>query len=169
MDPILDVVDPAARAKQLRAERQQQVVADVAGIVQELSATNVYGEAMQKLADLESANPGIAITTTLAAEDWNRLCWHGALAGETAAVLPACERAVALAPDDGGIRDSRGLARALTGDVAGAVADFEFAVQWAQEAGFGQDFVETRQAWIDALKAGKNPFDEATLQALQNE
>jgi hypothetical protein len=39
--------------------------------------------------------------------------------------MVACEQAVALALEHGGIADSRGVARALTGDVAGAIADFE--------------------------------------------
>jgi regulator of sirC expression with transglutaminase-like and TPR domain len=38
--------------------------------------------------------------------------------------MDACERAVALAPDDGQIRDSRGLARAMTGNIEGAIEDF---------------------------------------------
>ena len=36
------------------------------------------------------------------------LCWFGSLSGFATDVLAACERAVALAPEDGGIRDSRG-------------------------------------------------------------
>nr|MDZ8059445.1 ribosome assembly protein 4 [Nostoc sp. EkiNYC01] len=46
------------------------------------------------------------------AGSWNAICWDGSLQKQTADVLPACEKAVALAPEDGNIRDSRGLARA---------------------------------------------------------
>lgn len=40
-------------------------------------------------------------------------------------VMFACEKAVKLAPDNGIFRESRGLARALTGDYKGATPDFE--------------------------------------------
>ena len=167
LDPAI-AVDPDAEAQRLATERQQQAAASAATVVLELSERGAYREAMQRLAEIDVASPGVAITSTLSAEDWNRLCWDGALAGQVEAVMPACARAVSLAPDDGGIRDSRGLARALTGDSAGAIADFAAAVQWAQTTGYGQDFVDQRQAWIDALKAGTNPFDEPTLEALRN-
>ncbi len=83
--------------------------------------------------------------------------------------MVACERAVALEPENGNILDSRGLARALTGDLEGARKDFENAVAWAEETGFDAAFIESRTAWIAALQAGENPFDEATLEQLRNE
>lgn len=100
---------------------------------------------------------------------FNGLCWTGSLAGQAAEVLSACERAVELAPDHGGYRDSRGLARALTGDYAGAIEDFKFYVVWSNENGLSDSRVSKREAWIAALEAQRNPFDEATLKALQNE
>ena len=81
--------------------------------------------------------------------------------------LDACERAVALAPEDGSVRDSRGVARALTGDMAGVIADFEFAVKWTKEGNERADFIASREAWIAALKTGKNPFDVETLLKLR--
>jgi Flp pilus assembly protein TadD len=38
--------------------------------------------------------------------------------------MSACEKAVALAPKNGEFRDSRGIARALTGNKQGAIEDF---------------------------------------------
>ena len=84
--------------------------------------------------------------------------------GHAAEVMAACEQAVALAPDHGDIRDSRGLARALTGDVAGAIDDFEAYVAWT-----GNDRSRAqRQDWIDALRAGQNPFTPELLARLRN-
>jgi tetratricopeptide (TPR) repeat protein len=100
---------------------------------------------------------------------WNKLCWHGSLAGFAAEVLHACEQAVSLAPDNGDYRDSRGLARALTGDNEGAIEDFTFAIEKMRSGANDQAYVEKRTAWIAALKAGQNPFDEATLEQLQEE
>jgi hypothetical protein len=81
----------------------------------------------------------------------------------------ACEWAVADATDDNvaSYRDSRGLARALTGNVEGALDDFHFFV----EAGTGSNR-EAREAWITRLAAGEEPaviFDAATLEALKRE
>ena len=47
------------------------------------------------------------------AEAWNSLCWFGAVNGYADRVLAACQTAVNLVPDNGGIRDSRGVALAL--------------------------------------------------------
>ena len=92
------------------------------------------------------------------------MCWFGSLLGHAAEVMAACEQAVALAPDHGGIRDSRGLARALTGDVAGAIDDFEAYVAWTgNDRGRAQ-----RQGWIAALRAGQNPFTPELLERLRN-
>ena len=100
---------------------------------------------------------------TLTASDWNQLCWNGSLWGHAAEVMAACEQAVALAPDHGGIRDSRGLARALTGDVAGAIDDFEAFVAWTG----GDRARAQRQDWIAALRAGRNPFTKELLERLR--
>jgi tetratricopeptide (TPR) repeat protein len=51
---------------------------------------------------------------------YNSLCWWGSLSGQAAQVTDICEQAVGLAPHDGAIRDSRGLNRALLGDIEGA-------------------------------------------------
>jgi len=102
----------------------------------------------------------------LSADNWNTLCWRGSLFGHAKEVLPACERAVALDPGNGGIRDSRGLARALAGDVAGAIADFEAFIRWAPD-NQAADLVPIRTAWIETLRAGGNPFDGATILQLR--
>jgi hypothetical protein len=103
-------------------------------------------------------------TLTIGHRFWNALCWTGSRTGHAAEVLPACERAVALA--DGmwirWARDSRGLARALTGDLPSAIEDFE-----AYVAGTSNDERRSqRQGWIEALRRGENPFTPEVLRAL---
>ncbi len=74
--------------------------------------------------------------------------------------MSACDQAVVFS--DGGLsyRDSRSVARAMTGDFKGAIEDFEVSVEVYQS--------EQRQEWIDMLNAGKNPFDnEALLEELR--
>ncbi|MEH2180948.1 eIF2A-related protein, partial [Nostoc sp.] len=106
----------------------------------------------------------LAPKAKIPADFWNILCWGGSLQKQAADVLPACEKAVALAPEDGRIRDSRGLARALTGDTQGAIEDFEAYIAQTQD----KNSKAQRQRWVKDLGAGKNPFTEAELKKLRN-
>jgi hypothetical protein len=104
-------------------------------------------------------------TLSIPASSWNTLCWHGSIWNQAETVLDACERAVELAPTAGWIRDSRGVARALTGDAKGAIADFEaFVAETTSEEQRTQ-----RQGWIDALRAGRNPLTPDLLESLRGE
>jgi hypothetical protein len=70
-------------------------------------------------------------------------------------------------------RDSRGLARALTGDRQGAIEDFEAVVAYLDNepgrGGYSEAFVRRREEWIDGLKKGLDPFNEKLLKALRTE
>ncbi|WP_374108372.1 tetratricopeptide repeat protein [Nostoc sp. XA010] len=98
------------------------------------------------------------------ADSWNAICWDGSLQKQAADVLPACEKAVALAPKDSNNRDSRGLARALTGNYQGAIEDFEAFIAQTED----KDYKAQRQRWVKDLRAGKNPFTDAEIKKLQN-
>jgi len=93
---------------------------------------------------------------------WNTICWWGALAGVPDSAMPACERAIELASDENlaGHRDSRGLARALVGDTAGALEDFRAYVE-ARPA--GHEVAGVRRDWIAAFEVGRDPLDFLTL------
>jgi hypothetical protein len=84
-------------------------------------------------------------------------------------MIDACGKAVSMEPENGGFRDSRGLARALTGDFKGAVDDFKYYVKWARENNRPENFIKKREDWIQKLEKGQNPFDQAELTALRNE
>ncbi|MBX9252822.1 hypothetical protein H1Q63_02225 [Desmonostoc muscorum CCALA 125] len=96
-------------------------------------------------------------------DSWNTICWDGSLQKQATDVLLTCDKAVALAPEDGRIRDSRGLARALTGDTKGAIEDFEAYIAQPRD----KDSKAQRQRWVKDLRAGKNPFTDAELKKLQ--
>ena len=99
----------------------------------------------------------------------NEVCWVGSLDQFAKTVLPACDYAVNLDPKNVDYRDSRGLARALSGDIKGAIADYSFVVQPSNGYGsLNADQIRERKHWLDELKAGHNPFDAKTLAALQN-
>ncbi len=101
------------------------------------------------------------------------ICWSASLYGFVDLVFSTCEHAVELAPDNGKTHQAVGLARALTGDHEGAIADLQFAVEWWQENANRdedyQDEIAERQDWITELQAGRNPFDEQTLESLRDE
>ncbi|MEQ8974915.1 MAG: caspase family protein [Coleofasciculus sp. C1-SOL-03] len=93
------------------------------------------------------------------------LCWRGTLHGHTADVMSFCDKGVEMYPQYGSIRESRGLARARTGNIEGAIEDFQSAIKLTDN-----DEIKSRsQRWIDELRAGKNPFTPEELERLFNE
>lgn len=123
------------------------------------------GEFNMAIADFKQA---IALKLDFA-DAYNSLCWTSSLLGQAEAVMSACEQAVELAPQEGVFRDSRGLARALVGDITGAIDDFTFFVGWSTEQSKYEQERSERVTWIAELEAGKNPFDSASLQKLATE
>ncbi|MEO0536867.1 MAG: ribosome assembly protein 4, partial [Cyanobacteria bacterium P01_A01_bin.123] len=151
LDPALDF-EPEMYAKELLV----QVYIDEG---QNLVRSGNVDEAVQLYRNAEALEIGAGIS----ANDWNDLCWFGSLYNQAEKVMFACERAVVLTPNHGGRIDSRGLARALTGDTQGATADFKTFVEWTTN----DDEKAQRQAWIEALEQGKNPFTPEVLEALR--
>lgn len=100
-------------------------------------------------------------------DEWwahSHTCFYNALYGNAAAVLDDCDRSIALGPDQPDTaHDRRAIARALAGDRAGAIADFEVAMDiWRQ--GDGDDWrIESRTRWLEALRAGDDPLGPAEL------
>jgi WD40 repeat protein len=105
----------------------------------------------------------------------NQVCWQGALSDAAEVVLPACDKAVALAQQlelsAAWYQDSRGVARALAGDLAGARADFEAYVQWTQsqeDNGSYEQQGRRREQWIKIIdEEQRNPIDAETLADLE--
>ncbi|MFN6497512.1 MAG: eIF2A-related protein [Nostoc sp. DedQUE01] len=87
------------------------------------------------------------------AEFWNTLCRQGSLQKYAKNVMFACEKAVAFNSEYGSYRDSRGLARALTGNIQGAIEDFETYIAKTDDT----QEKSQRQRWVKALRAGKDP------------
>jgi tetratricopeptide (TPR) repeat protein len=119
-------------------------------------------EAMAAFAAAQASDPNLEI----AAASWNALCWDGSLGGFATDVMVACDRAVALEPDHGQIRDSRGVARVLIGDYPGAINDFQQFLEWGPKNGIPEEQIRQRQDWIRMLQANQNPFNEELLKLL---
>ena len=101
----------------------------------------------------------------LYANDWNNVCWYGSLQGFAKEVMLACEKAVNMAPTNPDYLDSRGLARALTGDTQNAISDFTT----FQKSGHPEELKKLRRDWIQALQAGQNPFTPELLKSLASQ
>lgn len=146
-------------------EIQQFVVEALVDRGEELAEIGNIKAAITQFQEALQLDPSFPIKR----HSWNTLCWFGSLSGHATDVMDACERAVDLAPSSGFIRNNRGLARALTGDYAGAIEDFEFYVEWLKENGQYERDRSQREAWIPELEAGRNPFDAETLDMLRDQ
>jgi len=93
----------------------------------------------------------------------NSAARNACLSGHATDALFASEQAVAHDPDNGDFRDTRGLAKALTGRFAEAVKDFEAFIASSKD----EKAKEQRRAWCDSLRSGKNPFTPALLLELR--
>jgi len=100
---------------------------------------------------------------TFRAQTWNSLCWWGSLGGQAKRARAACDAAVAPDTTDLSIRDSRGLQRALSGDLDGARDEFAYIVANVDPG----PFRDLRSEWLSALRAGQNPFTPAVLDELR--
>jgi len=120
-----------------------------------------YGDFARTLASEPSSTDDINLL-------WS-LCQDGSLDGYADRVLEYCEHAVDLAPDDPDLHDHRGLARAMTGNFDGAIADFQFFVDHAPDLGYAETLIQERQKWILDLKAGINPFTSEVIKQLKDQ
>ena len=120
-------------------------------------------EALSLYNQAQNIDPNLAID----AESWNALCWFGSIYRHANEVLFACEKAVELAPDEiskAHYLNSRGLARALTGNTQGAIDDFK---AFANSDKFEEESRNKRKQWIKALKNGEDPFTDEVLENLK--
>lgn len=75
----------------------------------------------------------------------------------------ACNKAIELEPNTAYIRDERAIARALTGDIQGAIKDLIFYVKYIPH----EKAKTERQGWLNTLKKSENPFTEEVLKRLR--
>jgi len=94
------------------------------------------------------------------------LCRKGSLYGHAVEVLYAGDKAVELEPNYTNYLDTRGLARALTGDFTGAVSDFQ---KFLDSPYLTESQKQKRQRWLEVLRAEENPFTPEEIEALRQE
>ena len=151
LDPETDARKVAAQALIEEGER----LAHKGEVEKALAA---YDKAQELYPEIEISGPS-----------WNTLCRFGSPWGYAKQVMFACEKAVLLNPEHGLAHNSRALARALSGDYAGAIEDYQFFIQWSQEVDKYLHYIPLRKGWVAKMQAGRNPFDEETLMKLRYE
>ena len=57
----------------------------------------------------------------------------------------------------------------MIGDRQDAIEDLKFAAKWWKSNYPDAFWVDLHEEWIAELEAGRNPFDEATLEELREE
>jgi len=169
LDPTL-TLDPESEANRARVQGLLQTGMAAAKAGEVSKAKEAYAEARR-------LDPAVDFGWQF----FNFLCFKGSLARHADEVLESCQEAVSRNPEQGMIRDSRGLARILTGDREGAIEDFKAFIAWTRQdqqsngsdSEYLQYVAQERERWITDLEAGRNPFDAATLaatlEAIRNE
>ena len=152
-------------------DRALELDPDLVWVVRERAALRIsQGDLAGAIADyedlLETAPDDLQVL--------NSTCWTGSLSGQAEKYLPTCDRSVTLSNNDPFYRDARGLARALTGDIPGAIEDFQAFVDSLTLENYPSGteiklWKPKREAWIRALQSGENPFTPQVLEGLHSE
>lgn len=158
LDPNTKALDTDSRAVAERLSVPAKVEA-----ASNLMRSGAVTQAVTALKRAESLNPSHPLFTN--SDTWNQFCGFGSLHNQAAKVMFACEKAVTLNPKSEKVLNNRGIARALSGDLAGAIRDFQASLPITQN-----DEIKTRRRqWVEALRTGKNPFTKEELSQLRQD
>jgi WD40 repeat protein len=168
----LEALEPAIDRARLQTEGQRMAaIGDGERAASKGVASIRAGRVDEGVASLKAAQTAFAEaqklgrTSEIPVELWNRLAWLGTVWGKSSDFLYACDQAIALAPSMPELRDTRGVARALSGNIAGAIEDLEVFVN-SDKAG---ELKSRRQRWIQVLRKGENPFSREEIEYLRRE
>jgi len=123
----------------------------------------------------------IAPQIQISSESWNLICWYGSSYNYASEVIDSCEKLVVTSSENPNYRDSRGVARAMTGNLSGAIEDFQVFITWIDngiknnqsmtdaDKALLNNLKLNRQRWLNTLRAGKNPFTPEERKSLLKE
>jgi WD40 repeat protein/energy-coupling factor transporter ATP-binding protein EcfA2 len=134
-------------------------------VIQFLITDSKFDAAFSYVERISRANLEFAISS----QSWNQICWTGCLRQQADLVRYAGDAALRLDPTNPVIRDTRGLVRAMTNDVPGAIRDFEFYVVHTAESDVRR---KQRQEWVKWLRKGQRSdaiFTSEVLKELGNQ
>lgn len=168
LDRALPFDDAAREAKRLAAP-------GIAANAARLARDGAIAEAVAELARARAYDAKLAVP----AATWIALCWHGALAGQAAAVAVACDSAMAGDFPDGRAMTARAVAKAMLGRLDEAAADVRAFLDWEKHEQAKRMGLQRRQhlaaerarheQWLAALGAGKNPFTAEERKRMRDE
>ncbi len=123
---------------------------------------NKTAEWQADLATAKSLRPDLAAAQAL--------CWAWLLNQKPDRALPECDTAVRL-DSTGRSRDARAIAYAQLGRFADAANDWQAFLEWLarQPESLRVRYGSTRAEWRQAVQAGRNPIDSATLEGLRGQ
>ena len=168
----LETLEPAIDPARLQTEgRRQAAIGNGERAVRKGEESIRAGRVTEGLSSLKAAQTALGDAQKIGqphdipVELWNRIAWLGSIWGKAPEFLYSAEQAVAVAPSMPEIRDTRGVARALSGNVGGAIEDLEAFVA----GNISDDLKSRRVQWIDTLRKGGNPFTREELEHLRRE
>jgi hypothetical protein len=86
-------------------------------------------------------------------------CFYNAMLADAVLALDSCDRSIALAPDDPAVAyERRAIARAMTGDRAGAIADLQVSLAAYARNDDTPWQIAVRRRWLETLQGGGDPF-----------
>ena len=157
--PTVAVIEVPVRFALENTVEDREVAAAALAEGQRLARAGTLGPAMAAFTEARRLDTRLVSSPTI----WWTLCWYGNVWGYAEDLISTCNRLVALEPDSVRARDARGIARALTGDFPGAIADFLAVIA----ASTSTEHRAERAEWIQALRAGHNPVTPEVLERLR--
>ncbi|HLO89006.1 MAG TPA: CHAT domain-containing protein [Nostocaceae cyanobacterium] len=119
--------------------------------------------ALQMYKDIEKADPEVEII----AVGWHGICKYGNEYNKANEAIETCEKAVSLEPNNPKVVEDRGVAKALTGNINGAIQDFQSVIAMIDKIDKPNENARRAklrlQNWISLLKLDKNPVKTMIL------
>jgi hypothetical protein len=168
----IEGLEPAIQGSLLRAEGQRlTAIGNGERAVSKGRELIRAGKASDGINSLKEAQTAFAEarrlgdTREISVEDWSAIGWLGTVWGKASDFLYSCDQAVAANPSLPELRDTRAVARAMTGNFAGAIEDLEIFVK-SDKAGA---LAPRRLRWLEALRKSENPFTSEEIEQLRRE
>ena len=168
----IEGLEPAIHGSLLKAEGQRlTAIGNGERAVSKGRELIRAGKASDGITSLKEAQTAFAEaqrlgnTREVSVEDWSAIGWLGTVWGNASDFLYSCDQAVAANPSLPELRDTRAVARAMTGNFAGAIEDLEIFLK-SDKAGA---LAPRRLRWLEALRKGANPFTREEIEQLRRE
>ncbi|MBT9315109.1 NACHT and WD repeat domain-containing protein [Leptothoe spongobia] len=163
IEPNIDLFPQTSETEQnLDFVLQKWLAANLLSDGQEALVESLFELALLYFVVAQKLDSEIDIST----DKWSRLFWNSLLGKEVEVSLRTCEAVLQYQPENGDYLSMCGIARALNGDLAGAIEDFQAYINWNDSSPRRK---RQHQEWIYSLQAGETIFTEDFLQELRKE